>query len=103
VGKVIFAPCCFAPAVRITDPYYWPNESDWEYTAPPAANLWYFTPVSALSTAVVMTTVARPRVFTPPLAPLPGVPIASRERRGTPLWHPEGATANAMAMRGRHQ
>jgi len=25
---------CFAPAVRVTDPYYWPNESDWEYTAP---------------------------------------------------------------------
>jgi len=93
-------PRCSAPEVRITDPYYWPNESDWEYTAPPAANLRYFTPVSALSTPVVMTTVSRPCVFIPLLAPLPGMPIVSWDGRGRSLWCPEGAPANAASMRG---
>ena len=60
----------------------------------------YLTPVSALSTPDVMTTVSRPRVFPPPLVPPRGVPIVSREQRSRWLWNPEGASANAAAMRG---
>jgi len=93
-------PRCFAPAVRINDPYYWPTEADVEYTPPPLANFRYATLVSALSTPIVTPAVIRPRIFTPPLVPPPGVPTISREGRSAPLWHPKGATANAASTRG---
>jgi len=93
-------PRCFAPAVRVTDPYYWPNESDWEYTAPPAANLRYAMPVTALSAPVVTPAINRPRVSLPPLVPPRRGPVNSEESRRTPLWHLETATANATSMRG---
>ena len=98
--KSFLPPQCFAPAIRVMDPYYWPNESDWEYTAPPAANLRYATPVSALSTPVVTPAIIRPRVLLPPLVPPRWGHVKHEESRRTDSWHVRTATANATSMRG---
>ena len=89
------APCLSAPILHIDDPYYWPSDEAWEFVPPPASSR-YLTPVS-----VITATVSRPRSYLPPLVPPPGVPAVSREGTGRSSWVPEGAVANASAMRGR--